>query len=265
MNMSPLSNIPQDAPLPKPVLKDMGSEELEVAATNADAASFLARLMGKPVDVKRSGITADSDTIRVTRVHGRLVYRHLHPQDPPTIMVADPEVRNGYVCPSCGDELDSATAKALEADVKIEEYAVSYKEKEDKEFADTPVEAVGNAKSEFIHKVKVYKRTPDQIREYVGKMAGLGNKIVGYEVEEETFADMMRAQGMDPATAGSLVIIPGQPNTASDKTGVQIITLYFEDKRALYAFFQDEKVNKFHKRMNGQDVMEAEDKQDEGS
>lgn len=224
--------IPQDAPVPKQTLKDIGGAELEAAGTSADAANFLARLMGKHKDVKRSNIIADPDTIRVTRLNGRLTFRHLHPQDPPTIMIPDPEARGGYLCQSCGDEADSATATILAQDVQIEESATAYYEAEEKEYQDTPVLPIGSKTTEFkITDLRFGCQTPEAIKECLGKMAGAGHKIVGYDVIEKSLAD---------------VGIPAVDDTLK----IQSVTVYFEDKNAMYGFRQDKKMSKIHKRFS---------------
>ena len=221
--------IPQDVPLPKQELKEIGGTELEAAGHSADAANFLARLMGKHTDVKRSNIIADPDTIRVTRIGGRLTFRHLHPQDPPTIMIADPEARGGYLCQSCGDEADSATATILASDVKIEESATSYYEAEEKEYQDTPVLAIGSKVTEFKLTIKFGCQTPEAIKECLGKLAGAGHKIVGYAVTEKDLE-------LEGAVIGGVA------------PKIQEVAVYFEDMNAVYRFRQDKKVGKIHKR-----------------
>lgn len=221
--------IPQDAPLPKQELKDLGGTELEAAGASADAANFLARLMGKHKDIKRSNIIADPDTIRVTRLNGRLTFRHLHPQDPPTIMIPDPEARGGYLCQSCGDEADSATSTILAQDVKIEESATAYYEAEEKEYQDTPVLVIGSKTTEFKLTIKFAGQTAEAIKECLGKLAGAGHKIVGYAVTEKDLE-------LEGAVIGGAV------------PKIQEVALYFEDANAYYRFRQDKKVEKIHKR-----------------
>lgn len=221
--------IPQDVPLPKQELKDIGGTELETAESNADAANFLAKLMGKHTNIKRSNIIADSDTIRVTRLNGRLTFRHLHPQDPPTIMVPDPEARGGYLCASCGDEADSATATILAADVKIEESATAFYEAEEKEYQDTPTLVIGSKTTEFKTTLKFGCQTPEAIKECLGKMAGAGHKIVGYDIIEKSLVD-----------AGIPVV--------DESLKIQEVNVYFEDRNSLYGFYQNKKIGKIHKR-----------------
>lgn len=220
--------IPQNVPLPKQELRDIGGEELAQAAHQTDATNFLMGLMGKR-EVKRSNIVADSDTIRVTRLGGRLTFRHLHPQDLPTIMVADPEARGGYLCPSCGDEADSATCKILGDDVKIEESATAYYEAEEKEYQDTPVLPIGSKTTEFKLRLKFGCQTLDAIKECIGKLAGMGHKIVGYDIAEKSLVE-----------AGIQVV--------DETLKMQEVTVYFEDANAAYGFYQNKKTEKVHKR-----------------
>jgi hypothetical protein len=221
--------IPQDVPVPKQELKDIGGAELEAAGTSAEAANFLARLMGQHKDVKRSNIIADPDTIRVTRLHGRLTFRHLHPQDPPTIMIPDPEARGGYLCAFCGDEADSATATILAQDVKIEESATAYYEAEEKEYQETPVLVIGSKVTEFKLTLKFGCQTTEAIKECLGKLAGAGHKIVGYAVTEKDLE-------LEGAVIGGVA------------PKIQEVAVYFEDMNAAYRFRQDKKIGKIHKR-----------------
>lgn len=94
----PLGN-PDDDSQPKPVeppkFMKLGFTEQAEADKKIELSAAFAHITGQTLTLHRSGIEADSDTVEAVMIDGKLKYRHLHPQDPPALMLPDPKYRGG--------------------------------------------------------------------------------------------------------------------------------------------------------------------------
>lgn len=242
----PLGN-PDDPNQPKvvdpPKFMRLGFTEQAEADKKIELGVAFAGITGQTIQVHRSGIEADSDTVECVMIDGRMKYRHLHPQDVPSLMISDPKYRGGYLCPKCGDEVDQQVAKLLSDDIKVDVRKDEIKKQKDADFEAIPLVEIGvGQETEDYETLLFFGQTRDKVEECLKKLGGLGIKFAHHTV---TVLD---------DTLGGLIV----PDDLKDCFRVDV---YFKDIPAHQVFLNEPKTKDVYMRYHkAGKFLEAEQK-----